>query len=64
MTAKASRIFQEEGRDGCGVIVPSYESAKTPKSVKTYRYFAEQKYCEEQSLIPSDEQNQVFAALE
>ena len=34
-----------------------------PESVKTYRIFAEQKYCERESLISSEEQNQVMASL-
>jgi hypothetical protein len=33
------------------------------ESVKTYRTFAEQKYCEPQSLISRDEQNQVLAGV-
>jgi hypothetical protein len=33
------------------------------ESAKTYRTFAEQKYCERQSLISSEEQNQVLAAI-
>lgn len=33
------------------------------ESVKTYRTFAEQRYCEPQSLISRDEQNQVLAGV-
>ncbi|MDQ1692512.1 MAG: hypothetical protein QOH85_47 [Acidobacteriaceae bacterium] len=33
------------------------------ESVKTYRTFADQRYCEPQSLIPREEQNQVLTSL-
>lgn len=36
------------------------DSNVLPESVKTYRTFAEQQYCEPQSLIPRKEQNQVL----
>jgi hypothetical protein len=42
-------------------------SRKNPEvlidSVKTYRFFAEQEYCEEQPLISKEEQNQALAAI-
>ncbi len=34
-----------------------------PESAKTYRTFAEQKYCERQLLISTEEQNQVLATI-
>jgi hypothetical protein len=34
-----------------------------PESAKTYRTFAEQKYCEPQSLISTEEQNQALRAI-
>ena len=39
------------------------DSTERSVSVKTYRSFAEQKYCEPQSLIPREEQNQVLTGL-
>jgi hypothetical protein len=39
------------------------DSIVVSQSVKTYRNFAEQKYCEPQPLIPREEQNQVLTSL-
>lgn len=39
------------------------DSNALSESVKTYRAFAEQKYCEPHSLISRDEQNQVLAGV-
>ena len=39
------------------------DSNVLPESVKTYGIFAEQQYCEPQSLIPRKEQNQVLTGL-
>ena len=39
------------------------DSIVLSQSVKTYRNFAEQKYCEPQPLIPREEQNQVLTSL-
>ena len=36
------------------------DEAVLPESVKTYRYFAGQEYCEGEPLIPTEEQNQVL----
>ena len=39
------------------------DSTVLSESVKTYRTFAEQQYCEPQSLIPRKEQNQVLTGI-
>ena len=39
------------------------DSNVLPETVKTYRTFAEQKYCEPQSLISRDERNQALAGI-
>jgi hypothetical protein len=48
-------------------LLGSILSRKNPEvlidSAKTYRFFAEQEYCEEQPLISKEEQNQVLAAI-
>lgn len=48
-------------------LLGSSLSRKNPEvlidSAKTYRFFAEQGYCEEQPLISKEEQNQVLAAI-
>ena len=36
------------------------DEAVLPESVKTYRYFAGQEYCEGEPLVPTQEQNQVL----
>ena len=46
-----------------GASLSRKNSEVLTESSNTYRAFAEQKYCEEQSLIPQEEQNQVLAAL-
>jgi hypothetical protein len=40
------------------------DSNVLPESVKTYRTFSEQQYCEPHSLIPRKEQNQVLTGLD
>jgi hypothetical protein len=40
------------------------DSTVLSESVKTYRSFAEQEYCEPQPLIPTEEQNQVLTDLD
>jgi hypothetical protein len=39
------------------------DSTVLSESVKTYRMLAEQKYCERQSLISTEEQDQVLAGV-
>jgi hypothetical protein len=39
------------------------DATALPESVKTYRYYADQEYCENQPLIPKQEQNQVLVTL-
>jgi hypothetical protein len=46
-----------------GSSLSKKDSSVFPESVKTYHVFAEQKYCERQSLILREEQNQVLAGL-
>jgi hypothetical protein len=46
-----------------GSSLSQKDSTALPESVKTYRTFAQQKYCEPQSLISTEEQNQVLAGV-
>lgn len=46
-----------------GASLSQKDSTVLSESVKTYRTFAEQRYCEAESLIPRDEQNQVRACI-
>jgi hypothetical protein len=46
-----------------GSSVSSKNAAVISESIKTYRWFSEQDYCERQPLIPKDEQDRVFAEL-
>lgn len=45
-----------------GNSLPNKNANAFAESAKTYRTFAEQKYCERQALIPREEQNRVLAA--
>jgi hypothetical protein len=46
-----------------GSSLPQKDSNVLPENVKTYRNFAEQKYCEREPLISREERNQVLASL-
>jgi hypothetical protein len=46
-----------------GISLPQKDSKVLPETIKTYRTFGEQKYCEPQSLIPRNERNQVLAGV-
>lgn len=46
-----------------GSSLPKKNASVLAESANTYRTFAEQKYCERQSLIPGKEQNNVLSAL-
>jgi hypothetical protein len=43
-----------------GSSLPTKDSTVFAETVKTYRTLAEQRYCEEDSLIPTEERNQVL----
>jgi hypothetical protein len=47
-----------------GSSLSTKDSTALAESVKTYRNFAEQKYCERQSLVSTNEVNQVLASLD
>lgn len=46
-----------------GSSLSKKDSTVLAEGIKTYRFFAEQRYCEDQSLIPGEERNQVWAGL-
>jgi hypothetical protein len=46
-----------------GISLSEKDSNVLWETPKAYRAFAEQKYCEPQTLIPSEQQNQVLAGV-